>query len=306
MTAGLIAAPPQPGQIVRVRQRLYTVEETTPPPQPGDATLVRLSCVDDDAQGQPLAVLWERELDPEVLRGEAWDRIERGFDEPHLFGAYLHTLRWNCVHRPAAAAGAVPRGFPHRGVPARPVCEFLLDYEEDEDEAGATRCRRKPWRYGWPDEIRDAPARAVPAPRDKWPSRGRCRSSSRMSPSIASRVAHHRGEMRRVTCAGKLRADARKSSTAPIVTVLRTFLLGSARRDGSPRFSQVAVAANARSTRRCRSIRPDADRPALDQPAIVRDAAVRPGRLRRPVPPRDDTISPLLPTAGPCPVPFRT
>jgi superfamily II DNA or RNA helicase len=96
--SGPIAPAPQPGQIVRVRQRLYLVEETVPPPRPGDATLVRMACVDDDAQGQPLAVLWERELDPEVLRGEAWDRIaERGFDEPHLFGAYLHTLRWNCV-----------------------------------------------------------------------------------------------------------------------------------------------------------------------------------------------------------------
>ncbi|MGH7552349.1 MAG: DISARM system SNF2-like helicase DrmD, partial [Longimicrobiales bacterium] len=97
-TSGLISVAPQPGQIVRVRQRLYLVEETTPPPNAGDSTLVRMSCVDDDAQGQPLAVLWERELDPEVLRGEAWDRIaERGFDEPHLFSAYLHTLRWNCV-----------------------------------------------------------------------------------------------------------------------------------------------------------------------------------------------------------------
>jgi hypothetical protein len=33
----------------------------------------------------------------------------------------------------------------------RPTCEFLLDYEEDD----ATSRRRKPWRYRWPDEIRD-------------------------------------------------------------------------------------------------------------------------------------------------------
>jgi hypothetical protein len=33
-----------------------------------------------------------------------------------------------------------------------PVCEFLLDYEEDDDP---TSRRRKPWRYRWPDEIRD-------------------------------------------------------------------------------------------------------------------------------------------------------
>ena len=31
-------------------------------------------------------------------------------------------------------------------------CEFLLDYEIDEEEWGA---RKKPWRYRWPDEVRD-------------------------------------------------------------------------------------------------------------------------------------------------------
>ena len=32
-------------------------------------------------------------------------------------------------------------------------CEFLLDYEID-DEEGSSR-RKKPWRYRWPDEVRD-------------------------------------------------------------------------------------------------------------------------------------------------------
>ena len=31
-------------------------------------------------------------------------------------------------------------------------CDFLLDYEIDEEEWGR---RKKPWRYRWPDEIRD-------------------------------------------------------------------------------------------------------------------------------------------------------
>jgi SNF2 family DNA or RNA helicase len=89
---------PAPGQIARVRQRLYLVEQTVPPARPRDSTLVKLSCVDDDAQGQPLEVLWERELDPEILTGEAWDTIAtRGFDPARVFSAYLNTLRWNCV-----------------------------------------------------------------------------------------------------------------------------------------------------------------------------------------------------------------
>tara|TARA_Y100001934_G_C12047943_1_gene629343 strand:- start:480 stop:776 length:297 start_codon:yes stop_codon:yes gene_type:complete len=33
-------------------------------------------------------------------------------------------------------------------------CEFLLDYEVDEEEEGNSR-RKKPWRYRWPNEIRD-------------------------------------------------------------------------------------------------------------------------------------------------------
>jgi hypothetical protein len=89
---------PEAGQIARVRQRLYVVEQTVPPQKSSDSTLVKLSCVDDDAQGQPLEVLWERELDPEILTGEAWDAIAtRGFDQTKVFSAYLNTLRWNCV-----------------------------------------------------------------------------------------------------------------------------------------------------------------------------------------------------------------
>jgi ADP-ribose pyrophosphatase YjhB (NUDIX family) len=65
----------QAGQIVRVRQRLYLVDDVVRPPRQEDSTLVHLSCLDDDAQGQPLSVLWERELDGHVLSGEDWSSI---------------------------------------------------------------------------------------------------------------------------------------------------------------------------------------------------------------------------------------
>jgi SNF2 family DNA or RNA helicase len=91
-------AVPEPGQIVAVRQRLYLVEQAVAPVSPGDSALIRLSCVDDDAQGQPLEVLWDRELDARIVTGEDWDAIaSRGFDPPQRFAAYLNTLRWNCV-----------------------------------------------------------------------------------------------------------------------------------------------------------------------------------------------------------------
>jgi len=38
----------------------------------------------------------------------------------------------------------------------QPRCEFILDYEdEDDDTPGRPSRRKKPWRYRWPDEIRD-------------------------------------------------------------------------------------------------------------------------------------------------------
>jgi hypothetical protein len=90
--------PLEPGQIVHVRARQYLVDEVVPPPQPNHATLLRLSCLEDDAQGDPLEVLWEHELDARILGRASWDRVtSRGFDRPELFSAYLHTLRWGCV-----------------------------------------------------------------------------------------------------------------------------------------------------------------------------------------------------------------
>jgi len=92
------APPPRRGEIVRVRQRRYLVEDVVDAPSATECTLVRLACLDDDAQGQPLEALWEMEVDAEVLGGESWGSIAiRGFDPPRQFSAYLHTLRWNCV-----------------------------------------------------------------------------------------------------------------------------------------------------------------------------------------------------------------
>ena len=89
---------PQVGEIVHVRSRKYLVEGSVPPPAPGDSSLVRLSCLEDDAQGEQLEVLWERELDAYRVGRASWDVVaRRGFDAPRLFSAYLHTLRWSCV-----------------------------------------------------------------------------------------------------------------------------------------------------------------------------------------------------------------
>jgi hypothetical protein len=37
----------------------------------------------------------------------------------------------------------------------RPTFEFLLDYKDEENEEGKVSHQKKPWRYRWPDEVRD-------------------------------------------------------------------------------------------------------------------------------------------------------
>jgi hypothetical protein len=58
--------------------------------------------------------------------------------------AVLHAYGWNDLADQAAQAN---------------FCQFLLDYEEDEDETASdssnTRQKKKPWRYRWPDDFRD-------------------------------------------------------------------------------------------------------------------------------------------------------
>ncbi len=90
---------PAPGNIVNVRQRQYLVESVTPPASPHEEhTLVRMVCLDDDAQGRPLSVLWERELGATVTRpAETGLGRPEKLDPPRHFAAYLHALKWSSV-----------------------------------------------------------------------------------------------------------------------------------------------------------------------------------------------------------------
>jgi SNF2 family DNA or RNA helicase len=89
---------PEKGDIVQVRHRQYLVEDVLARPLLGEATRVRLVCLDDDNQGRPLEVLWELELGARVLQPETHGLGEvRGLDPPNDFAAYLHALRWHAV-----------------------------------------------------------------------------------------------------------------------------------------------------------------------------------------------------------------
>ena len=92
------SALPEPGQLVHLRQRRWLVEGVEQAARSGEATLVRAACVDDDAQGEPVSVLWEHELDARVIEDAGWRRVgEQRFDDPELFAAYARTVRWGCV-----------------------------------------------------------------------------------------------------------------------------------------------------------------------------------------------------------------
>jgi hypothetical protein len=53
---------PELGQLIHLRQRRWLVEGVEEAPGLREATLVHAACVDDHAQGEPVAVLWEHEL----------------------------------------------------------------------------------------------------------------------------------------------------------------------------------------------------------------------------------------------------
>ncbi|MEO5340508.1 MAG: DISARM system SNF2-like helicase DrmD [Magnetococcus sp. MYC-9] len=89
---------PSIGQTVRLRTRTYVVEAVEKHLSGPRWSTVRGACLDDDAQGDKLEVVWGLEQDAEILDQEAWHSLgNKGFDHARHFGAYLHALRWNCV-----------------------------------------------------------------------------------------------------------------------------------------------------------------------------------------------------------------
>ncbi len=88
---------PQPGQVLAARGRQWLVEAL----ELGDdheSPLLSLACLDDDAPGQKLEMLWDLEvgarvIDPQAQGLSAPERL----DAPSTFGAYLHALKWSSV-----------------------------------------------------------------------------------------------------------------------------------------------------------------------------------------------------------------
>ena len=104
---------PEQGQLVRVRQRHYIVQDvaggSVEPSRP-DQHRVRLECLDDDQVGRTLDVIWQHEVNPVVHdqlglpRPDAWDPKDR-------FDAFLHATRWSL----SSVLEGLPLQAPFRG-----------------------------------------------------------------------------------------------------------------------------------------------------------------------------------------------
>jgi len=96
---------------------------------------------------------YEFRADLMLRNSEGLTKTYNRFHDPQEPSADI--LRLRELH--AAMDRAVLEAYDWNDIAEMAYCEFLLDYEdeEDSDDDGRTRRRKKPWRYRWPDEIRD-------------------------------------------------------------------------------------------------------------------------------------------------------
>jgi hypothetical protein len=86
------------GSFVEIRGRRWLAESVE---ESDRLSIVVLSCIDDDAQGDELRAVWEAEVDARLLDDDPWGYLARdGADDAEVFAAFLRTIKW----RTASAA----------------------------------------------------------------------------------------------------------------------------------------------------------------------------------------------------------
>ena len=87
----------------------------------------------------------------------AWRPFLVGSSYPTPAAALTGVQRLRVLHATMDATALTAYGW--TDLIPKCTCEFLLDYEEDETGSSAEestgRKKKKPWRYRWPDEVRD-------------------------------------------------------------------------------------------------------------------------------------------------------
>ncbi len=114
---------PEQGQLVKVRHRHYIVQDvwggSVDPSRP-EQHRVRLEALDDDQVGEELAVIWEHEINTQVMdalglpRPDSWDPMDR-------FDAFLLASRWSL----SSVLEGLPLQAPFRG--AIQIEEYQLE-----------------------------------------------------------------------------------------------------------------------------------------------------------------------------------
>lgn len=101
-----ITAPPSSGQMVTVRRRPYVVVDVQrsqlaidPTRNPTNSVQhrVKLSCLDDDALGEELEVIWEIEAGAPGDQSTGQLPIPDKFDDPARLDAFLNAVRWGAI-----------------------------------------------------------------------------------------------------------------------------------------------------------------------------------------------------------------
>ena len=121
---------PEPGQVLAARGRQWLVERVRLGDAPHESPLLELACLDDDAPGKRLDMLWDLEIGARVieprLRGLG---APQRLDPPAHFGAYLHALKWSAVSAADATRFQAPfragiKIMPHQLTPLMKALEL--------------------------------------------------------------------------------------------------------------------------------------------------------------------------------------
>ncbi len=93
----LAAKAPEQGQMVRLRQRFWLVQDVTGDQFAADQPVthhVLLECLDDDNLGEALEVIWECEIAPQLFESPELPKLA-GWDSASRFDAFLTAVRWS-------------------------------------------------------------------------------------------------------------------------------------------------------------------------------------------------------------------
>jgi SNF2 family DNA or RNA helicase len=87
---------PEQGQIVKLRHKIWAVTAVNKTRIQSEQAIHRVSleCLSDDALGENIQVIWEREIAPAFIESTSLPSIT-DHDDPSLFDAFIRSLQWS-------------------------------------------------------------------------------------------------------------------------------------------------------------------------------------------------------------------